>query len=599
MRDVGCPGCIIYDGVDVLGSSGVTNSGGLGKKPTRKGALGAKKGVLFVTYSLLVSGGRFESIVQWLAGFRNDNNSTNSNIESGRVQNERDFDGVIIFDEAHRAKNVDSDTLTHRAVVNLQERLPKARILYCSATGVSDVKHMAYATRLGLWGGGASSIYPTFDAFRHVLERRSGGSGDGKFGDTGGGGEGTKGGGGVGVLEMLALEMKRMGTFVARTLSWEGADFSTIEIKLNRSQQQSYDEVAKWWRELRQEIDRCITYLSLSSSTAISRNVYKSYWSSYQRCFREMAICAKVDYVVASTKEYLARDHSVVIGLQSTGEAGMQMALDNAVAQYEDSRKGGTSKINRYSEIQKSHKKSIGYNKNGPNYNSIVLPRLLSTVASTMAGFVINHFPISHPPLEPPIIPPVPAVGFANWTERIEHERIVNEARRIESLPSPSPLPELVGRRDSFLGRITTMNLPPNALDDIIDQLGGPGQVAELTGRSSRIVRVTDGKNDHNSKKGNDVSYRHEKRKTDSLSSTSSATTYSSTESERLNVEEREHFTEGTKTVAVISDASSTGISLHAERGTGSSHRRRVHFTIEVRVMVLVLFALPLVYYPF
>jgi len=306
------------------------------------------------------------------------------------------------------------------------------------------------------------------------------------------------------------------------------------------------------------------------------------YWSSYQRCFREMAICAKVDYVVASTKEYLARDHSVVIGLQSTGEAGMQMALDNAVAQYENSRKRGTSKINRYSEIQQSHKKSIGYNKNSHNHNSIVLPRLLSTVASTMAGFVINHFPISHPPLEPPIIPPVPAVGFANLTERIEHERLVNEARRIESLPPPSPLPELVGRRDSFLGRITTMNLPPNALDDIIDQLGGPGQVAELTGRSSRIVRVTDGKNDHNSKNGNDVSYRHEKRKTESLSSTSSAATFSSTESERLNVEERAHFTEGTKTVAVISDASSTGISLHAERGTGSSHRRRVHFTIEL-----------------
>jgi hypothetical protein len=36
--------------------------------------------------------------------------------------------------------------------VRLQNLLPRARVLYVSATGASDVNNLAYATRLGLWG---------------------------------------------------------------------------------------------------------------------------------------------------------------------------------------------------------------------------------------------------------------------------------------------------------------------------------------------------------------------------------------------------------------------------------------------------------------
>src|SRR3546814_3877616 len=38
------------------------------------------------------------------------------------------------------------------AGVRLQNLLPRARVLYASATGASDVNNLAYATRLGLWG---------------------------------------------------------------------------------------------------------------------------------------------------------------------------------------------------------------------------------------------------------------------------------------------------------------------------------------------------------------------------------------------------------------------------------------------------------------
>lgn len=39
-------------------------------------------------------------------------------------------------------------------VLELQKKLPKARVVYASATGASEPKNMAYMTRLGLWGVG-------------------------------------------------------------------------------------------------------------------------------------------------------------------------------------------------------------------------------------------------------------------------------------------------------------------------------------------------------------------------------------------------------------------------------------------------------------
>src|SRR3546814_20125328 len=40
-----------------------------------------------------------------------------------------------------------------RAGLRLQHALPDARIVYVSATGATTVQNLAYAQRLGLWGG--------------------------------------------------------------------------------------------------------------------------------------------------------------------------------------------------------------------------------------------------------------------------------------------------------------------------------------------------------------------------------------------------------------------------------------------------------------
>lgn len=45
-----------------------------------------------------------------------------------------------------------------------QDRLPEARVVYCSATGASEPRNMGYMVRLGLWGAGTS-----FSDFREFL----------------------------------------------------------------------------------------------------------------------------------------------------------------------------------------------------------------------------------------------------------------------------------------------------------------------------------------------------------------------------------------------------------------------------------------------
>lgn len=105
----------------------------------------------------------------------------------------------IIFDECHKAKNATS-TKMGKAVLDLQNQLPRARVVYASATGTltihkwgkitriqcdrrmnlffylifapgaSEPKNMIYMSRLGIWGEGTP--FRAFDDFLHAIEKR-------------------------------------------------------------------------------------------------------------------------------------------------------------------------------------------------------------------------------------------------------------------------------------------------------------------------------------------------------------------------------------------------------------------------------------------
>ena len=132
-----------------------------------------RTGILFTTYATLRSPARgkaparLDQIIAWLAG-GDDEGSRHA------------FDGVVVFDEAHAMANAAGSATKQRgeakpsqqglAGLRLQHALPNARVLYASATGATTVHGLAYAPRLGLWGGDATAFNDRMD-FVSAMER--------------------------------------------------------------------------------------------------------------------------------------------------------------------------------------------------------------------------------------------------------------------------------------------------------------------------------------------------------------------------------------------------------------------------------------------
>lgn len=96
---------------------------------------------------------------------------------------------------------------------------------------------------------------------------------------------------------------------------------------------------------------------------------------------------------------------------------------------------------------------------------------------------------------------------------------------------------------------IAVLGLPANPLDTLIDQLGGPQHVAEMTGRKARLVR----------QQGAGLTgVKWEARNASGVSASATL--------DLINVHERQMFLNLEKRIAIISEAASAGISLHADR---------------------------------
>merc|ERR1719220_2911014 len=244
-----------------------------------------KKGVLFSTYSALIGRAR--------AGA-----STRSRLKQVLHWCGDDFDGVIIFDECHKAKNLcpggaGKPTKTGQTVLELQNKLPKARVIYASATGASEPKHMAYMVRLGIWGPG--SPFRDFTDFLGAVEKR-----------------------GVGAMEIVAMDMKLRGMYIARQLSFQGVTFRIDEVELSGKMRKIYDDSVDLWVEM---LHKFTEAADLIDADKMKKTMWGQFWSSHQRFFKYLCIASKVKHVCKISEEEQRLGKCVVISLQSTGEA--------------------------------------------------------------------------------------------------------------------------------------------------------------------------------------------------------------------------------------------------------------------------------------
>jgi predicted RNA methylase len=217
-------------------------------------AIALDEGILFTTYATLRtqakslprtgSGGdkpsRVQQIIDWL-GYG--------------------FDGVVVFDEAHAMANAAGDkslprtrsggergdkkpSMQGQAGLRLQNALHDARILYVSATGATTVQNLAYAARLGLWGTGDFPFATRAD-FVSAME-----------------------GGGIAAMEVLARDLKALGLYAARSLSFEGIEYEIVEHQLTAEQIRIYDAYADAFQIIHRNLNEALKAANITARAA-------------------------------------------------------------------------------------------------------------------------------------------------------------------------------------------------------------------------------------------------------------------------------------------------------------------------------------------
>jgi hypothetical protein len=229
-----------------------------------------------------------------------------------------DFSGVIVFDEAHEMAGVAGGEGRFGATkgseqgiagVRLQNLAPRARILYASATGASDVSNLAYATRLGLWG--PQTAFADRRAFVESLRR-----------------------GGIAAMELIARDLKAQGLYAARALSFAGVEYDILEHRLSEEQIAVYNAYADAWAIIHNNLQAALaatrvtdgfsgaTYNSGAKAAALS--IFRS---TKQRFFGQILLSMKLPSLIPAIAADLARGDCAVVQLVSTSEAMLDRAL--------------------------------------------------------------------------------------------------------------------------------------------------------------------------------------------------------------------------------------------------------------------------------
>ena len=173
------------------------------------------EGILFTTYATLRSDERGEKvsrvrqIVEWLGvRFR----------WSDHLRREPCHAECRSAARANAA--ISAASQQGRAGLRLQHALPDARVVYVSATGATTVHNLAYAQRLGLWGG-EDFPFATRAEFVEAIEA-----------------------GGVAAMEVLARDLRALGLYTSRSLSYDGVEYELVEHELTDEQRRIYDAYA-------------------------------------------------------------------------------------------------------------------------------------------------------------------------------------------------------------------------------------------------------------------------------------------------------------------------------------------------------------------
>jgi len=431
------------------------------------------EGILFTTYATLRSEergakkSRVDQIADWLGV---------------------DFDGVIIFDESHAMANAagskgergDTEASQQgRAGLRLQHKLPNARVVYVSPTGATTVHNLAYAQRLGLWGG-EDFPFATRAEFVEAIEA-----------------------GGVAAMEVLARDLRALGLYTARSLSYDGVEYELVEHPLTPEQRGIYDAYAGAFAIIHNNLSAAMEAANITGDSGGTLNrqaksaARSAFESAKQRFFGHLLTSMKTPTLIASIDADLVAGHSAVIQIVSTGEALMERRLSDIPTE-------------EWSDI-----------------------RVDITPREYVLDYLAHSFPVQL--YEP----------FTDSEGKLSSRPVFRDGQPVECR-------EAARRRDALIEKLASLPPVPGALDQIVQRFG-TDLVAEVTGRSRRIVRKGEGP---------------------------AARLVVESRAGSANLAETAAFMDDQKRILIFSDAGGTGRNYHADLGA-KNQRLRVHYLLE------------------
>lgn len=418
-------------------------------------------GILFTAYSTVRSGKTKDSkttnadrIIEWLG---------------------KDFDGVIIYDEAHNMNTLlakDSKNGSQQAIEanKIQEKLPNARVVYMSATGAVEVKDLCFASRLGLWGKGTQ-----FTSAEDFVEKI--------------------GASGVAGMELVASSLKAMGAYQARSISYDGVKYDSIKHTLTKNQRVMYDTFCEAWQITLQNMEKAISSTKVKNA-GTARSLY---YSAMQNFYNQVLSSMAMPSVIEDINKEIANGHSCVIQLINTNEAQQNRELAKVKAEGND------------------------------------LDDLDITPRGALLGFLENSFPVQQ------------------YEEYID-EHGNNQSRPVfDSAGNPVLNKQAVAARNELVERVKEMSIPEGPIDMIINAFGAD-KVAEVTGRSRRVVEKTD---ENGNKKKVEEALKPD-----------------------FRISETTAFQNGEKHILIFSNAGSTGRSYHADK-RAKNQEQRIHYVLQ------------------
>ena len=309
--------------------------------------------------------------------------------------------------------------------------------------------------------------------------------------------------GGVAAMEVVARDLKALGLYQARALAYDGIEVDILEHPLSPEQRRIYDAYAGAFKVIHANIEEALKATGIvQGEDTLNKNAKSAALSAFegtkQRFFGHLLTGMKCPSTIRAIDADLEAGRSAVIQLVSTGEALMER---------------------RIAEIPASEWDDL---------NIDLTPR------DGILSFLMHAFPVQL------------------------QEPFTDDGGNLMSRPAtdtdgnPIVCKEAEARRDALIEKLAALPPVPTALDQIVQYFGHEA-VAEVTGRSRRVLRITDAKGERLALRSRPAS---------------------------ANLAETAAFMDGEKRILVFSMAGGTGRSYHADLSCGNTERR-IHYLLE------------------